>query len=95
MYYAQAVNSTMLMALNTITMGQAAPMKTMIKNTEQFLDNASTNKEATITHQASNMILAVHSNASYLNKPQSRSRAGGAFFQVMVQSTTQHKSSKQ
>ena len=29
---------------------------------------------------ASDMILAAHSNASYLNEPKARSRAGGHFF---------------
>ena len=46
----------------------------------QFLDYAATNDEAVLTFKASNMVLAVHSNASNLNEPQARSRAGGNFF---------------
>ena len=33
-----------------------------------------------MTYSASEMILAVHSNAGYLNEPKARSRAGGHFF---------------
>ena len=33
-----------------------------------------------MTYSASDMVLAVHSNAGYLNEPEARSRAGGHFF---------------
>ena len=39
-----------------------------------------TQEEAVLTYNASDMKLAVHSNASYLSKPKSRSWAGGHFF---------------
>jgi hypothetical protein len=37
-------------------------------------------EDAILTYRASNMILAIHSNASYLSKPKSHSRAGGHMF---------------
>jgi hypothetical protein len=36
--------------------------------------------EAILTYHASNMVLAINSNASYLSKPKSCSRAGGHMF---------------
>ena len=39
-----------------------------------------TEKEMILTYQASNMVLAVHSDASYLSETGSRSRVGGHFF---------------
>ena len=51
-----------------------------MKYTMQFLDYITTQEEAILTFNASNMQLAVHSNASYLIKPKARSRAGGHFF---------------
>ena len=36
--------------------------------------------EAVLTYHASDMILAAHSDASYLSEPRARSRAGGHFF---------------
>jgi hypothetical protein len=51
-----------------------------LKYTTQFLDYIATQEEAVLTFSASNMKLAVHSDASYLSKPKARSRAGGHFF---------------
>ncbi len=39
-----------------------------------------TQEDAVLTYNASNMILAVHSNASYLSEPKAQSGAGGHFF---------------
>ena len=45
-----------------------------------ILDYTVTNNKAILTYRVSNLILAVHSNASYLYEPKARSRAGGHFF---------------
>jgi hypothetical protein len=47
---------------------------------KQFLDYASTQEDAVIMYRKSNMVLAIHSDASYLSEPRARSRAGGHFF---------------
>ena len=73
LYYAQAINCTMLTALSAIATEQAAPTATTLKNKNQFFDYAATNNKAVLTYKASNMVLAVHSNDSYLNEPQARS----------------------
>ena len=46
----------------------------------QFLNYVATQEEAILTFSASDMKLAVHSDASYLSKPKARSRAGGHLF---------------
>ena len=51
-----------------------------MKKIKQFLDYASTQEEAVLTYHASDMILAIHSDASYLSEAKARSRAGGHFF---------------
>jgi hypothetical protein len=51
-----------------------------MKQTMQLLDYLASQEEAVITYNASEMILAAHSDASYLSEPQGRSRAGGHFF---------------
>jgi len=48
--------------------------------TLQLLDYLATQEEAVLSYHASDMILAVHSDASYLSEPKARSRAGGHFF---------------
>jgi hypothetical protein len=47
---------------------------------KQFLDYAATHQDAIITYKKSDMVLVVHSDASYLSEPKARSRAGGHFF---------------
>jgi hypothetical protein len=37
-------------------------------------------EDAVLTYNKSDMILAVHSDVSYLSEPKARSRAGGYFF---------------
>jgi hypothetical protein len=39
-----------------------------------------TQEDAVFSYHASDMVLAVHSNASYLSEPEARSRVGGHFF---------------
>ena len=51
-----------------------------MEQTLQLLDYIATQEEAVLTYSASNMKLAVHSDASYLSEPQACSRAGGHFF---------------
>ena len=47
---------------------------------KQFLDYAATHQDAILTYKSSNMVLVVHSDASYLSKPKAQSQAGGHFF---------------
>ena len=44
------------------------------------MDYLATQEEAILTYRASNMVLAVHSDASYLSEREARSRVGGHFF---------------
>ena len=80
LYYARAVNPTMLVALSAITSEQASPTRATMKKVDQFLDYAASQEQAVLTYEASDMVLAVHSDASYLSESKARSRAGGYFF---------------
>ena len=79
LFYGQTVDSTMLAALSATASDQAAPTETTMKKTKLFLDYAASHLDAVLTYQASNMVLALHSDASYLSEPKARSRAGGHF----------------
>jgi hypothetical protein len=87
LYYAQCVDSTMLSALGSIATQQANPTKNTMIKVKQFLDYASTHPNAIVTYQASDMVLAAHSDASYLSEANARSQAGGYFF---ISSDTPH-----
>ncbi len=63
-----------------LALAQAAPTEHTLELIKWLLNYASSNPDATLTYKSSNMILAVHSDASYLSKANARSRAGGHFF---------------
>ena len=64
LYYARCVDSTMLTALGSLATQQANPTTTTLSKVKQFLDYAATHPDAIVTYQASNMVLAAHSDAS-------------------------------
>ncbi len=70
----------MLTALGSLATQQANPPTNTKKLVHQYLDYAGTHPDAIITYQASNMVLAGHSDASYLLETNACSRAGGHFF---------------
>jgi hypothetical protein len=68
LYYARAVNPTLLVALSTLASAQAAPTENTMSLVKLLLDYVATQPDAIQTYKKSDMILAVHSNASYLSK---------------------------
>eukprot|EP00804_Cyclotella_cryptica_P014004 CCRYP_002480-RA/>CCRYP_002480-RA protein AED:0.39 eAED:0.39 QI:0/0/0/1/0/0/2/0/237 len=70
LYYARAVDCTMLPALGSLATQQFAPTQNTLLKIHQSLDYAMTHPDAMITYHASNMIIAIHTC----------SRAGGHFF---------------
>jgi hypothetical protein len=52
----------------------------MLMLCKQFLDYMASKDKEVLTYKASNMVLAMHSNASYLSKPKARSHVGGHMF---------------
>ena len=80
LYYARAVDMTALMSLSTIATEQAKATGRTIETMEQLLDYMASNPDATMRFRASDMILNIHSDASYLSVSKGRSRASGHFF---------------
>lgn len=77
LFYARAVDSTMLVSLESIATAQAKITAATAKATTQLLNYATSNPDAIIRFRASDMILHTHSDASYLSELKARSRAGG------------------
>ncbi len=92
LYYARCVDSTMLTALGSIATQQTNPTKNTMIKVKQYLDYGSTHPDAIVTYQASDMVLAAHSDASYLSEAKARSQAGGHFF-MSSNTTCPHNSS--
>jgi hypothetical protein len=78
LFYARAVDCTMLVALGTLA--TAKTTQATAQGITQLLNYAATHPDAIITYHASDMALHVHSDASYQSESLSRSRAGGYFF---------------
>ena len=66
---ARSVDSTFLVGLNTIAIQQTSATENTLKRTEELLDYAATHPDAKIWYRASEMILQIHTDASYLSEP--------------------------
>ncbi len=80
LYYVQAVDITVLMALSSIASEQTRGTTNTMAKAKQLLDYLATHPDATIRFQASDMVLNVHSDASYLSETKAHSHACGHFF---------------
>ncbi len=80
LYLGRAIDSTLLCPISALAAQSSYPTEDTMQCATQLLDYLGTWEEAILTHNVSDMILAVHSNASYLSKPKARSRAGGHCF---------------
>jgi hypothetical protein len=80
LYYACNVDVTILMALSSIAIKQSKGTTTTMAKAKQLLDYLATYPNATICFHASDMIMNIHSNASYLSKADAHSQACGHFF---------------
>jgi hypothetical protein len=80
LYYGQAVNMTVLMVLSTIAVDQTKVTKRTMERCMQLLDYLAHNADTKVHFHASDMILIIHSDASYLSEAKARSRACGHFF---------------
>ena len=79
-WYARGVDGTLLTPISALSAQQAKPTQSTMKRVKQFLDYAATQEPAVTTYRASDMVLAIHSDAGYLNVEDARSRAGGHHF---------------
>jgi hypothetical protein len=80
LYLGRSVDTTLLTPLSAIAAKQASPTEETMERTRKLLDYIASQEDAVITYHASDMVLAVHSDAGYNNEDQARSRAGGHFF---------------
>ena len=66
LYYARAVDLTILSSLSKIASQQANPTENTMKKVNHFLDYMASNPDALVRFYASDMVLNCHSDASYL-----------------------------
>ena len=80
LYYSIEVDPTILTALGSIAAQQSKGKEKTYADTLWLLNYAATHLNAKIRYAASDTILYIHSDVSYLSEPRSHSRAGGHYF---------------
>jgi hypothetical protein len=79
-YYVIAVDPTVYIPLNELAIEQTKATEKIQAATYQLLDYLVTHPDATIRYHASDMILHIHSDASYLSVSNACIRIGDIFF---------------
>ena len=79
-WYSRSTDPTMAATLSSLAGRQAKATEQLNTEVNQFLDYCATHPNATVRFMASDMILALHSDASHLSEALSKSRAAGHFY---------------
>jgi hypothetical protein len=77
LFYARAVDSTMLAAIGTIGACQASATKTTMEEITHLLNYCAAHPDAVIQYHSSDMVLHNDSDAAHLVAPKARSRVAG------------------
>jgi hypothetical protein len=80
LFYARAVDSTMLVALGSLASAQAKGTQATAQAATHLLNYCATHPDAVVAFHKSGMGLHAHSDASYLSEREARSRVAGIFF---------------
>jgi hypothetical protein len=80
LYYARVVDMTLLMALSVIAVEQTKAMTKTMGRCIQLLDYLASNSEVKVRYYASDMIMNIHLDVSYLSDTNACSRACRHFF---------------
>jgi hypothetical protein len=80
LYYAHAVDSTLLVAISSLSSEQTKGTIHTMKKITHLLNYCLTHPEATIRYNKSEMVLHIESDVSYLSESQMRSCAAGYFY---------------
>jgi hypothetical protein len=80
LYLACVVDGALLPELSSLASQEANPTEKTMQLCKYFLDYIVMQEDAILTYRASNMVMAIHRDSSYLSKPKSCSRTGGHMF---------------
>jgi hypothetical protein len=78
-YYARAVDPTLIMPINVLASEQSNATGVTVDKVIKLLNYCNTHPETKIRYHASEMIFHIHSEASYISENEAKSRAGGFF----------------
>jgi hypothetical protein len=87
LYYARAMDPTLIMPINMLAYEQTKATSDTSEKVIKLLNYCTTHPETKIRYHASDMILYIHSDASYLSEREAKSRAGGFFYMASSANT--------
>ena len=87
LFYARAIDSTLLTAIGELATEHSQSTTHTMDKSAQLFNYCATHPDASVRFTASDMLLAVESNASYLSVAKGRSRAAGYFYVTNDQDT--------
>jgi hypothetical protein len=80
LYYARAVDPILIMPINVLASEQSKATSVTAEKVIKLLNYCNTHPKTKIRYHESDMILHIHSDASYLSENEAESRAGGFFY---------------
>jgi hypothetical protein len=80
LYDARAVDTTLIMPVNALASEQTKATSATADKIIKLINYYTTHPEATLRYNASDMILNIHSHASYISEREANRRAGGFFY---------------
>jgi hypothetical protein len=80
LFYARAIDSTFLPATCAVSSEQSKPTQKVLEDAERILEYAHLHPNNKLVFKASDMILHIKSDASYLSRSKSRSVGGGVHY---------------
>jgi hypothetical protein len=92
LYYARAVDPTLIMTINVLASEQSTATNVTADKVITLLNYCNTHPESKIRYHSSDMILHIYSDASYLSEGEAKIRAGGFFY---MGNATKHKKNSQ
>jgi hypothetical protein len=80
LYYARAVDPTLIMPINVLASEQSKSTEVTADKVIKLINYFNTHPETKIRYHASDMILHIHSDVSYLSEKEAKRRSGGFFY---------------
>jgi hypothetical protein len=80
LYYARAVDPTLIMPISVLASEQSNATEVTADKIIKLLNYCNTHPESKIRYHASEMILHIHRDASYISENEATSRVGGFFY---------------
>jgi hypothetical protein len=80
LYYTRAVDPILIMPINMLASEQSRDTADTADKLIKLLNYCNTHPETKIRYHASDMILYIYSDVSYLSERDAKSRAGGFFY---------------